>query len=349
MLTILRNMMTDVAFLGAFLSTLSLILIGFLFRRKKIINDAGKTAVSTLLLKLAVPCMAFNAFMTDFDARGLASNLWVLALDAALYLLFLTVIPLFFRKKFGAEKARMCALFVTLGQITLFSMPILKAIYAGNSSEVLLACNMMTLVFRTALYLYAYYTVSGLKIDRHHLKASLHDVCLNPVMLGMLAGLLVWCTQGLQPHLTLAGESVALLRVDKTLPAFYAVSQSIEKLVTPLAMLLIGFSLGEADLHEAVRDKTAWVLALLRTLAAPLVMGGLVVLTLSLGVTSFGEGQIMALLLGTAAPTSAVLTTFCVLFHKHDVLASRVCFLSTVLCLGAIPLFYLAGQLLIAL
>ena len=337
-------MLADKAFLGAFASSLALIFAGFLLRRRGVVDAAGKNAVSAILLRLAIPCMAFNAFMTEFDPAQLKSNLLVLALDAVLYALLMGLTPLL-RRRFGADAA-LCALFAALGQITLFSMPILQAIYADAPRDVLLACNMMSLAFRAMLYLVGYGVAAGQSPDSKSLAQSLRRTCRNPVMLAMLAGLLLWLTQGLQPQVTVNGQAVALLRVDQTLPALYAVSRTTAACVTPLAMLLVGLSLGESDLAGAVRDADAWLLAVLRALAAPALMLGLLLAVRAVPGVHFNEGQIMALLVGTAAPTSATLTVFCIRFHRREVLASRVCFLSTLLCALTLPLCYLAGKLL---
>ena len=342
---VLHTMLTDEAFLGAFLCALALILLGFGLRRRGAIDAAGKKAVSVILLRLAVPCMAFNAFMTDLDVEGLGGNLWVLAIDLLQYALLMAVLTPLLRRRFGPD-AGLCALFAALGQITLFSMPILKAIYADDPHDVMLACNMMTLPFRLMLYLVGYSLAAGVRPRGGQLGGALRRSLLNPVMLAMLAGLLIWATQGLQPQLATPDGPAPLLRLDRTLPAVYAVSQTTERCVTPLAMLLVGLSLGESRLGGALRDKAAWLLAALRALAAPLLVLGLLLAAQQLGGARFNPGQIMALLVGTAAPTSATLTVFCVQFHRQEQLVSRVCFLSTLLCAVSLPLCYMTGLLL---
>lgn len=342
---VLHTMLTDQAFLGAFLSSLVLILAGFVLRRRGVIDSGGKAAVSVILLRIGLPCMAFNAFMTGFDAAGLAGNLWVLALDVLQYALLMLLLTPLLRRRFGAD-APLCALFAALGQITLFSMPILKAVYADAPHDVMLACNMMTLPFRLLLYLVGYSLAAGVRLRGGQLAASLRRSLINPVMLAMLAGLLIWCTQGLQPAVLTARGPAPLLRLDQTLPAVYAVSQTAERCVTPLAMLLVGLSLGESQLAGALHDGWAWLLAALRALAAPLLVGALLVGARQLAGVTFTEGQTMALLVGAAAPTSATLTVFCVRFHRQEQLISRVCFLSTLLCAVSLPLCYMAGLLL---
>lgn len=345
MLRALSAMLADAAFLGAFVSSLALIAAGWLLRRRGAIDAAGKKAVSVLLLRLAVPCMAFDAFMTDFDAADLRGNLWVLALTVALYALVMGVVTPLGRRRFG-EDAALVALFAALGQITLFSMPILKAIFADDPHDVMLAANMMTLAFRAMLYVVGSTLAAGIRLDRRHLGASLRKACLNPVMLAMLAGLVIWCTQSLQPLVNTTTGPAPLLRIDRTLPAVYAVLQTTERCVTPLAMLLVGLSLGESSFGEAVHDGAAWALAAVRALGAPLAMLGLVLALEAVAGVAFNQGQVMALLVGAAAPTSATLSVFCVQNHRQEVLCSRVCFLSTLLCALSLPLAYAAALLL---
>ena len=69
-------------------------------------------------------------------------------------------------------------------------------------------------------------------------------------MLAMFAGFFIWLTQGLLP----CPGGIPLLRLDLRFPALYAVVPQMATLVNPLAMLLIGSTLGESRLGDALRD-----------------------------------------------------------------------------------------------
>ena len=76
---------TDVGFLGAFLQTIVLIFVGYLFRRKEWIPEDGKKTITSILWKIGIPCMAFNSFMVDFDKNGLVRSLSVMLIAVVVY------------------------------------------------------------------------------------------------------------------------------------------------------------------------------------------------------------------------------------------------------------------------
>lgn len=85
MLQIMNQILTQGGFLRAFFQTVILIAAGCALFRANILGPADKHALTTVVWKLAVPCMAFDAFMSDFNMQEFLSELGVLALSFALY------------------------------------------------------------------------------------------------------------------------------------------------------------------------------------------------------------------------------------------------------------------------
>ena len=65
----LIDIITNQDFLAAVFSTIFVIMLAFFLRRKNIIKENAKTVISSLVLKLGLPAMAFSAFMTDLNAN----------------------------------------------------------------------------------------------------------------------------------------------------------------------------------------------------------------------------------------------------------------------------------------
>ena len=112
-----------------------------------------------------MPCMAFDAFMSDFNTQEFLSELGMLALSFALYAVLYALGTLLFRRAAGRD-AKVCGLFCAVGQLTLFAMPVLQSIYAGTGSTVLISVSVMTIPFRVMVYIVSFFTISGLKPDR---------------------------------------------------------------------------------------------------------------------------------------------------------------------------------------
>ena len=348
MTDIVLGLLTDISFLSAFFSTVLLIGVGCFFRKAGILKSEGKATINTLLMKLAIPCLAFDAFMTDFQAEGFISNIQVLLISFLMYAVLIAVSQLIFHR-YGRRRANIFGLFFAVGQVTLFAMPILKSIYAADAHEAMLSCNMLTIAFRLVLYIYAYYSVSGIAVTRKNLGESLRKIALNPIMITMFSGMFIWLLQDMLPQVSTTAGAYAFLRLDKTLPALYPVVQTLAKMVNPLAMLLVGMTLGEAEIKTALRDRTAWAISMLRMLAAPLAVLLLLCLTQSIGWTAFGEQTAMTLVIGFGAPVSVMFSSFCIMFRVEDLMASKVCLMSTLLCMVSLPLLYVLTKYAITL
>ncbi len=344
---IIVSVLTNQGFLGAIIASIVFIVIGFLLRKFSIVNEHGRDILDAVVMKVAIPCMAFCAFMTDFDQGQLLTNLLVLAIDIAFYVLFLILGNLIFWR-FGKKKRKIYAILMAIGQLTFFSMPILAASY-GAESGVLIPASMMSIAFRLFTYLYSYMTISDEGITKENFGHTMKNVFLNPIMICMFLGLLIWVSQNYLWQVEVDGASYGFLRIDKTLPALYKVFQFGNNMATPLCMLTIGVTLGEAKFLDTIENGLAWIIAFLRTFIVPLCILGICLLLQLTDAIHFNEIQLAALVIGNAAPVGAVVGVYCVNANKEAYIASDSILLSTILSLIGIPLFFVLIKLIISL
>lgn len=337
------EVLSDQNFIGAILSCLVFILLGFLFARFHIFPENTKKVLNVLVLKIAIPCMAFCAFMSDFQEADFASNILIFVFDLFFYVLFIGVLNLCFHK-FGREKANIYALLSSVGQLTLYSMPVLEAVY-GADSGVLIPTSLMSLAFRLTVYLYGYITITGEKMTKATAGKTIAKVFLNPVMIAMFVGFLIWITQNVCFQVEVGEESYSFLRIDKTCPALYAVFQFGHKLATPLAMLMMGVSLGDANFAAAFKNGLAWLISSLRMFILPAIILGFCFLFQLWGWIDFSEIQLAAMVIGNAAPVGAILVAFCIDSDKEAYLASDSVLLSTILSVISMPTFFVLVRL----
>ncbi len=344
--SIVKDILTDNNFIGAIISALGFILIGFLLRKNNIITNEGKNVLKHIVLKIALPMMAFSAFMTDFSVEEFESNMGIFAFSLVIYLVMLLIGYVIFIKK---ENRGVLSIFTTVGQLTFFSIPILKAVYESNESGVMMPANMMTLAFRLILYIYCFFVIARLSLNKENIKKSIKTLLLNPIMIAMFIGIFIWLSQTFMPTINVEGVSYSILRIDKVLPSLYIFISSCVKLTTPLAMMIIGCILGEAKFSEAFKDSTAWICSILKTIVMPIVVLGIILLLQSLNIMSFNEYEIAVLVIGFAAPLSAVVSTYCSTYNNNADLSSRVCLLSTLICIVSFPILFVIVKLTISL
>ena len=225
---------------------------------------------------------------------------------------------------------------------------ILEFLFWGVCSQALplalplstLLASMMTLAFRIALYFYAFISISGTKLSKETVGPTLKKIFLNPIMIMMLLGLIIWLTQNITWQIQVDEASYGFLRIDKTAPMLFKVIEFGDVMATPLRMILIGSTLGEAKFLDAIKNKTAWILALLHTFFVPLFVFGICCALEAFGWMHFSEFQLAALVIGMTAPVSAVVVVFTVQNNKESYVASDTLFLTTLLCLIAIPAMF---------
>lgn len=324
-------------FLGAIFTVIIFIFIGYILVKKNIINDIGKNAITFIVMNISLPCLVFKSFLNDFNTDDLKTNIYVLIIALLGYILLLILGNIIFLKK-ERDKRNIYAIVIALSQVSLFTLPVINAIY--NDSSSLIPVSIISIVFRIFLYGYSYIVFSR-NCEKQSFGKQIKRIFLNPIVIAMLLGIIVWSTQNYLFRINLEGEKVSLLRIDKTLPALYNIISSASNTTTMFSMMLIGFSMGKFNLGDAVKSKLIWCLSILRAFVAPGVMLIIVIVFKRLLNIDLSEYQIAGLLIAFASPVSAVVNTYAIKFKKEDFIIGSSCFLSTILSIFSIPILYI--------
>lgn len=331
------------SFIGTFLSVAVFMALGYFLKRKKIITDEGQKAITFLVLNIGLPALVFKSFMSDFDKELFKTNLIVLLLSFIGYILLFVIGHLVFIKR-QKEQREIYAIIMTLSQVSLFSMPIVEAIYKTN--EALVPISIVSIIFRIFLYGYSYVVFSNKTEVTTTIKTRIKKIFLNPIVIAMLLGIFIWATQMFMPKVEINETQVSILRIDVTLPAFYTIIKYASNITTPLSMMLIGMTIGSHSIKKAIVSKDVWTLSLLRSFGGPLVMFILIIFIQKVLGVSFNAYQTAGLLFAFAAPVSAVVNTYAINFKREEFVCSSACLLSSVFCIITFPILYLLVNLL---
>lgn len=137
----------------------------------------------------------------------------------------------------------------------------------------------------------------------------------------------------LTPPLLATLAAVGLYLIGLPLPALAVDTLSVLGAVTvPMSMVVVGVSLSHVPMREAFLDGRAWVVSLVRLLLCPLAAWWVLGLFLPAGGLTLGVLTVIA-----ACPSAAMVTILSVRFGADDSLASKINFLSTLLCAGTLP------------
>lgn len=327
------KVLTNNNFISAIIMVIGLIIIGFSFRKTGILNSESKKTINTLLMKIFIPCLAFVSFIMDFDTSTLIQSSWIILITIVCYLFCLFISRIIFIK-FDRQKRVIFSLIMSFGQITLFGLPLVRSIYPASGNFV---GNIMSLPFRFFVYFYSFIVVSGIKLERKTIKSSLKSVFLNPIIIAMLISVLIWITQPIMPKVEINGLKYSFLRIDKTIPFLYSAINVLSNITTPLCMLLIGITLGEATFKVVITNKIAWILAILRSLVSPLILIFIIYLFNFISSVNLNNEIIASMVICFSSPLSAVINAYCINYNKEPLIASDSSFLSTLISIVTIP------------
>jgi predicted permease len=352
----------------AIAKTLIIILLGFFLVRSKLLPEGSGKTLSKVVLSVALPCLAFTSFMSDYSLDQGRDALINFLLSFALYLFFICLSRgIFFWIKEPRKKEILGVLFA-FGSTTFFAQPILLSVYGENAFN---DSNLQNVAFRVFLYSYAYLVISRGVESKENItwKGALKKIVLNPILLATLLGLTLWALQGL-PGATRAewwtlrkdwldpkeGGSVSYVpfwRFDVSLPWLHSVFSLLGSLSSPLVWLSIGCTLGMTPFKEALKDKLAWLYSFLRCFVAPS-LALLFIVILEAIATSCGYPQLISsttmvvTLLMWMVPTSTVATSYCIALDQEKTLASDCAFISTLVAIPGIVFWVVVTSLLSA-
>lgn len=331
---------TSPSFLGAIVSTISIILVGYYLRVKNIVDDKAAKALSSILLSAALPALAFKAFMSDITKETFTTGINVLIFGFIAYVFLIVVGELLYFKQKGDKKVCLSVL-TTFGSTTFFGIPIING-FLGSIGTIY--ANIFNIAYRVFLYSYGLIRMSGLKMEKKNLKL----IFKNPIIIATFLGLFIWLFQAYLPQVTIvtkeASKNYAFLRIDKTLPWLHTAINYLGSLSSPLAWLAIGMTLANISLKEAIEEKIAWVYSFNKLFVVPLIF--LVLMFVIKPLLPMSYEAVVAITIMLATPPATVAVAYAIKFDKEATLASNVSLLSTVIAIVAIIFWILVSFML---
>lgn len=333
---IIKTTLTDMNIISAITSTIFIILLGFFCRKKGIFSDQVGKILTKVVLTVALPALAFNAFMQDIDHDTLKQGMNVLIWGLLIYVILIFISkPLFL--KYKGDKQDTLRVLTIFGSTTFFGTPIVSAIYGPVG---VMFCSIFNIGYRVFLYSYGYIKMSGLKMELKNIKTMF----LNPIVLATFGGLFIWVFQGYLPQVTVAGidgamQQVAFLRIDQTAIWLFKPMTYLAGLASPLAWLAIGATLGEVSFKDAATDKTSWYYSFAKVILVPALNIVLLAILSVTGILPVNFEALATIVIMMATPTATVAAAYAISFDKEAILASNCSLISTVSAVLMTPIW----------
>ncbi|MGN1015003.1 MAG: AEC family transporter [Butyricicoccus sp.] len=291
--------------------------LGAVCYRRGIISDRGSKEISALLLNLVAPCLIIHSFERKYEPEMAMQLIQGFVLTLMLTALSAVIASLVFRRSArDYADCRMCSVFPNNG---FMALPLLEALHG---SEGVFLGSVAIVVTNIFLWTYGVQLLTNAAGQTH---GTIHwrKIVLNPGTVGFYIGLLIFLTP------------LSLPTVIST-PVEY-----LSNLNTPLAMLVLGVYLAQSNLLDILRDRSMYLVSLVRLVIIPAVSIA-VMLLLPL------DPQVeQVILIGISTPCAIAASMFAQQYGTNYRYSSRIIAFSTLLSAISLPIVMSVYQLLV--
>lgn len=279
--------------------------------RIKLLNQEGNRNLSNLLLMVVNPCLIVTTYQTDYEPRLVKGLLLAFAAAFAAHMIGIFIARIAIRQKGNKDYAidRFGSVYSNCG---FMGIPLIYSVLGSEG----------------VFYLTAYLTVFNLLSWTHGLAllegqfsfTRLKEGLTSPMVIGTVIGALLFFLQIRLPGVLL--DSM----------------EYIANMNTPLAMIIAGLSVAQADLKKIFSNLKIYYVSLIKLIAVPLTV------LLFLVIFRVNYNVAYTILIAASCPTATTLTMMAIRFEKNYKYASELFAFTTVLSIFTIPFIaFIAG------
>ena len=339
---ILEDILNNNNIIGTISSVLIIILIGFIFTKKKILSEVTAENLSKIILFLAIPALSYNAFMQDMDSEKLNQSMSLLIWSIIIHLALIFISSIIF-KKYGKSEKDVLRMITIFGSTTVFGIPVIQAVYGDLGA---MYASVFNLPYRALLYTYGYITISEVKLK----KENIGKIISNPVIVATFLGMGVWIFQKYLPQIPINENGIirsyGILRIDKTAYWLFKPMQYLAALNAPLSWLSIGITLAGVPLGETLKSKISWKYSILKVSIIPMALISIFVGLKFIVGYEISYIAVATIVIMMATPAATVIATYAINFRKEPLLVSSCSLASSILAVLMIPAFIVLVEIL---
>ena len=286
-------------------SLFSIILIGVIASKAKVITSELNKGLCNILLDITLPLMIVSAFIFDFDERMKANVIKsfvysFIAVVISIGVSYVFLKPIKSKRKFMLQFANV---FSNCGFI---GFPLINSIYG---SEGVIYASIFNLFFTAAVWTYGIILFTG-SINKKDIK----KVLLKPAIVAVYIGIIIMIFKIKVPEIILG------------------TIKSVGSITSPLSMIIVGVILANVNIKKYLKDWTIYYSAFLRLIVMPL---SIYFIFMLFGVNNVVSKTIVFL---SAVPTATITTIFAESFDREAEYAAILVFSSALLSLITLPI-----------
>lgn len=286
-----------------------LMFIGYYLRNKGILNDDGEVSLIYLLVNITTPAMIINAMNIDFSVEQLKLGILLLAIAIGFDILLIFLGNLAAIKTEDNEKKKMIKYTIVLLNGGFMGFPLAYQIYG---SEGMFYATMFHMPNITFMWTYGVSLLLGKKKNANRYK----DILLNPGMIGVYIGIILYFTQ-------------------LNLPLFVSnLLNLLTNATTFLSMIIIGSKIATIGIKDSFVDKEVYLASFFRLIISPLLM------ILILKFLNLDEMIEQIYLIYAALPVAALMPILAQKYGGDVVFGSKIVVITHLISLFTIPFFF---------
>ncbi|MCC3864167.1 AEC family transporter [Terrisporobacter petrolearius] len=281
-------------------------IIGYITNKKNILDVNANKKISSLLLNITAPALILSSVVNRHKAGDpkLVLDIAVLAIILYAILPFLGIV-LAKILKVPKEDENLYQFMTIFSNVGFVGFPVIESIFG---SEAVFFAAIINLVFNIFCYSYGIYLIS----ESNKLSFDIKTL-INPGIIVSIIAIIIYITN-IEVHLVIK-ETTSM----------------IGGITTPLAMMLIGSSLGEIPIKEVFLEKRLYPYTFIKQIIMPIIF----FLILKPFVTN--ELILGIIIIVSAMPVATITIMFCNEYEGNINLASKTIFITTLCSVVTIP------------
>ena len=287
-----------------------LMTVGYILFKIKIISSICSKELSKMLITLVIPCVVIKSYAAEFSPEKL--NKLIEAFLACL--LALIIAMLICHLLYGKRKV-IDNFGVSFSNAGFMGIPLVGAVL-GSEAVFFVSCYVALLNFLQQTY-------GVYVITRDSSYISLKKALLNPILIALVTGIVLFVTPLQLPSMVLSG-------ID-----------SIAGLNTPIAMMVLGVYLAQSDIKEVLLNCKLYASSTARLLLIPIIT------ILIFRFVPIARDIKMIELIAAATPVGSNVAVFAQLHDKDYKYAAQLVCNSTIFSIVTLPLIVLIASSLI--
>lgn len=293
----------------------TLIIMGYILTKKKIISKQGASDMSGILLTVVTPCVLIRSYQIKLDVTGVKGLAFSFAAAVLLHIILILLSKPYFSRVKDDEKNKIDRFASIYSNCGFMGIPLLEA--ALGSKGVFFGSAYLA-VFNIFAWTHGLRMFSDKKTN-----GKLKSLILNPGIIGSMLALLLYFLQ------------IRLPGVLNTVVGYTA------DLNTPLAMILIGSFLARTNILSTFKNVQMYFVALFRLIISP------VAAIIMFSVINVPRVVAMSILIGASCPSAALVALFAEKKNMDSSYGSRLSSVTTLFSVITIPLMVFIADCLI--